>query len=196
MVRCLQEAVHAGGADRDQPQRKSKADIAKTAARLLAGGNPPLGGKQPQPIRKVPGRRDDSHCVKSDHPRILEFSLDLGERRGGIRRQVYASEAQVVRVLGDVDEGNNAGPALGRIKPVAGPGIIADVGLPAPPDVDAIQGVVEDRDPDAEQLQTHDEGQAIQKLDLGPVSVRALESLGVRNEVFKQKQADGHDAAD
>jgi len=50
-------------------------------------------------------------------------------------------------MLHDVDEGDDAGPALRGIEPVAGPGIIGDVGLALIPDEDAVKSVVEDRNP-------------------------------------------------
>jgi len=50
-------------------------------------------------------------------------------------------------MLHDVDESDDAGPALCGIEPVAGPGIIGDVGFALIPDEDAVKSVVEDRNP-------------------------------------------------
>jgi hypothetical protein len=63
---------------------------------------------------------------------------------------MYSGEAQGISVLHYVDEGDDAGPALRGVEPVARPGIIGDVGLALIPDEDAVEAVVEDRNPDEE----------------------------------------------
>ena len=153
LLRRLQESVHAGRADRNQAESEREADIAKAAARLFTGGDAPLRGEQPQAVAEMPGSGDDADRVKGDHPRILKFCLDLGERLHGMRRQVHAGEAQEIGVLHHVDERDDAGPALRGVEPVARPGIIGDVGLALIPDIDAVEAVVKDRNPDEEQLE-------------------------------------------
>src|SRR5208282_5801860 len=144
----------------------------------------------------MPGSGDDAHRVEGHHPRILKFSLNLGERLHGVGRQVYAGEAQVISVLHHVGERDDAGPALRSVEPVAGPRISADVGLALIPDVYAVEAVVKDRNPDEEQLQKKDERQAVQKLDLFSVGDGAFEGFGIRDEMFEKKGSDGYDAAE
>ena len=111
-------------------------------------------------------------------------------------RQVHAGEAQVISMLHHVGERDDASPALRGVEPVTGPGIIADVGVALVPDVDAVEAVVEDRNPDEEELQQKNEGQAVQKLDLLAIGYWALEGFGVRDEVFEKEGSDGQDAAE
>src|SRR5450755_4362829 len=111
-------------------------------------------------------------------------------------RQVHAGEAQEEGVLHHEDERYDAGPALRRVEPVAGPGVIANVGLALIPDVDAIEAVIKDWNPDEEQFEQKNGGQAVQKLDLLAVGDGTFEGFGVRNEVLEKKGPDGHDAAD
>ena len=106
----------------------------------------------------------------------------------GMRRQVHAGEAQGISVLHDVDERDDAGPALRGVEPVARPGIIGDVGLALIPDEDAVEAVIEDRNPDEKQLQQKNEGQAVQKRDLPAIGVGAFEGFGVRDEVFEKER--------
>src|ERR1017187_1855551 len=111
-------------------------------------------------------------------------------------RQVHAGEAQKVSMLHHEDERDDAGPALRRVEPVARPWVIANVGLALIPDVDAIEAVVEDRNPDEEQFEEKNSGQAVQKLDLLAVGDGTFEGFSVRNEVLEKKGPDGDDAAD
>src|SRR5580698_822923 len=133
----------------------------------------------------MPRSGDDSDGVESDHPGILKFCLHLGERLHRVSCKMHTGEAQRVRMLHYVDEGDDARPALRRVKPVATPRIIGDVAVAAIPDVDAVEAVVEDRNPDKEQLQQKNAWQAVEKLDLLSVGDRAFESLGIRDEVFE-----------
>ena len=99
-------------------------------------------------------------------------------------------------MLHDIDEGDDAGPALRGIEPVAGPGIIGDIGFALIPDEDAVEAVVEDRNPDEKQFQQENERQAVQKCDLPAIGLGAFEGFGVRDEVLEKKSSDGHDAAE
>ena len=127
----------------------------------------------------MPGSGDDAERVEGDHPRIVELRLHLGKCQVWIRRQVHAGKAQRVSMLHDVDEGDDAGPALRGIEPVAGPGIIGDVAFALIPDEDAVKSVVEDRNPNEKQLEKKNEGQAVQKRDLPAIGLGAFEGFGV-----------------
>src|SRR5580658_10598734 len=98
----------------------------------------------------MPRSSDDSDRVEGDHPRILKLMLDFSERLIRMRSQDRTGEAQRVRVLHYVDECDDAGPALSRVKPVATPRIISNIAVAAIPDVDAVEAVIEDRNPDEE----------------------------------------------
>src|ERR1035441_9226308 len=108
----------------------------------------------------MPGSGDDADGVEGDHPRILKFRLNFGERLHRMRRQAHAGKAQVVSMLHDVDESDDAGPAMCGVEPIASPRVIGDVALALIPDPKAVEAVVGDRNPDEEQLQQKNEGQA------------------------------------
>ena len=109
---------------------------------------------------------------------------------------MHAGETQRIRVLHYINEGDDTGPALRCVKPVTGPRIIGDIAIAAIPDIDAVEAVVENRNPDEEKLQQKNTGQAIEKLDLLSVGDGAFEGLGVRDEMFEKKGSDGYDAAE
>jgi len=90
-------------------------------------------------------------------------------------------------------EGDAAGVALRRIHPVAAPRISDGIAVPAVPDVEAVQRVERDRQPDPKQFEEEHQRQIRQKTHLARVRCRAVESDGgrVRNQnVFEQKRAD------
>src|SRR5215470_11255454 len=95
----------------------------------------------------------------------------------------------------DVSERDDAGPALRRVHPVAGPGILADIRFAAPPDVKAVEGMERDRNPYAEQLKSGYKREAAQETHLARIRSRAAGCHGVRNEdVFEQECADRNNA--
>src|SRR5450755_2959007 len=144
----------------------------------------------------MPGSGDDANRIESDHPRILKFRLYLGKRLHGMRRQMHAREAQKPSVLHHVGERDDPRPALRSVQPVTGPRISRNIRITLIPDVDAIETVIKNRNPDKEQLQQKNARQAVQKLDLLSIGQRAFEGFGVRDEVFKKEGPDGHDTAE
>jgi hypothetical protein len=64
------------------------------------------------------------------------------------------------------------------------------------PDVDAVEAVIQNRDPDEEQLEKEYAGQAVQKLDLLAVRRGTFEGFGIGDEMFEKKSSDGHDSAE
>src|SRR5208282_5420219 len=187
-----QKAVHADSADRHQAKREREANITKTAARRFSGCNSPFCREQPQAVTEVPGGGDDADGIEGDHPRILKFELDFGERLHGMRGQVHAGKAQEVGVLHHKDERDDAGVTLGGVEPVTGPGIAGDIALALIPDIDAVEAVVGDGNPDEEQFEEKDEGQTIQKFYLFAVGGGTFEGFGVGDEMFEQESADGN----
>src|SRR5437764_15030143 len=104
--------------------------------------------------------------------------------------EVNAAEAHGVGVPDDVCERDAAGPALERVHPVAHPWIVDQVSLSAIPDVEAIESVERDWQPDAEEFQRENERQAAEKSDLFCVSGGTIYGRRVGdNEVRKKKSA-------
>src|SRR5207247_7381930 len=88
---------------------------------------------------------------------MLKLILHFAEGRAGIGQDMHAAEAQMPGVPDHVEEGDGAGPALRSEHEIAGPGIIRNVAFSAIPNVEAIQRVIENGQPDSEQLQIRSE---------------------------------------
>ena len=91
---------------------------------------------------------------------------------------MHAAEAQVPGVPDHVKESDRACPALRRVHPIACPGILGDVAFAACPNIKPIQGVVENRQPDSEQLQSHNKRKTAEERDL----------LGIGSGTFSGKR--------
>ena len=124
---------------------------------------------------------------------MYQFILNFAEGRRRIRQDMYAAETQVPGVPDHVKERDRAGPALRRVHPVARPGIRPDIAFAAKPDVEAVEGVVADGNPNPEKLQQEDEGDAAQEFDLLGVGAWALGGKRVRDKVLDQKQPNRDD---
>src|ERR1035438_6553555 len=82
----------------------------------------------------------------------------------------------------DVEESDAASPALQRVHPVAGPGIVDRIPLAAVPDVETIQRVECDGQPDPEQLKKKYQRQTAEKGYLLGIGVRPGDGRGIGNE--------------
>src|SRR5580704_135577 len=114
----------------------------------------------------MPRSRDQAHYIKNEQWSLQNFRLHLAERsvREGV--QVHAGKAHGPRMPENVDKGDAAGPALGRIHPVAGPGIFHRISVSAVPDVETVECVERDWQPDAEQLKKEDQREICEKAHL------------------------------
>ena len=106
-----------------------------------------------------------------------------------------AAEPQKPYMLNYVNERDNAGPALSRVHPVAGPGIIPNVRIATPPDIDSIQSVVQNWEIDSKCFQPDNEWKPGEKLYLLCEGMRTVSGSGVRNKMFEQKRANRNNAA-
>ena len=117
----------------------------------------------PAPFRKQP--RDDS----KDEPR----------------------ESQMPGMPNDVSESDSAGVALRRVHPVAGPRILDHVAVAAKPDVEAVEGVIKNRQPDAKQVpDPDDEREAGKKRNLLGICLGPAGGKRIGNKMLNQKCAD------
>ena len=73
---------------------------------------------------------------------------------------MHTAESQVPGVPGHIEECDGPGPALRGVHPVPCPRIGYCVALAAIPDIKTVKRVIENGQPDAEQLQSHDKGEA------------------------------------
>jgi len=195
LQRCLQERPHGHRSHGYEQQTDSEADVAEAASGRVAGGDPPLGGEQPQAIGEVPGGTENSQRVKGKRPGVLKLQLYFAERGIGMSQEVDTTKAQVPRVPHDVEKRNAAGPALGGEHPVAGPGIVGDVTFAAEPDVEAVESVVENRQPDPEELEIENERKARQQFHLLGIRAGATGGECVGDEMFDQERTHRNDAA-
>ena len=79
------------------------ADVAEVLAGLVAGGDAPLGGEEPDAVGEVPGGGDHGDDVDGEHPGVGELVLDLGEGCAGVLGERDAAEALTPDVLDDVE---------------------------------------------------------------------------------------------
>src|SRR5690348_3931089 len=101
-----------------------------------------------------------------------------------MREQMHAAETHGVRMPADEYECNRACPALGGVHEIAGPGVIAYVGLPPEPYIEAVQRMIKKRQIDEEDLEKKDKRQTAQELHLIGIGVRAIGGEGIGDEVL------------
>src|SRR5579872_179706 len=106
---------------------------------------------------------------------------------------MHSGKAQMPGVPDHVEKRDGAGPALRSVHPVSGPGILAKIAVTPIPDVETVERMIENGQPDAEEFKTHHEREATEQFDLFCVSRRASSGKCVRDEVFDEKSADGND---
>jgi hypothetical protein len=87
----------------------------------------------------------------------------------------------------DIDECDGAHPALGAIHPISRPRIFRKITVAAIPDVKAVERVIKDGQPDAEEFQPYYKGKSTQKLDLLGISAGAFGGECVRDEMLNEK---------
>src|SRR5258706_3521286 len=104
-----------------------------------------------------------------------------------MRVKVNSREPHRPRMPDDIGEGNAASPALRCIHPVAGPGIRNRVSVAAVPNVETIQSVECDRQPDPKQLQKKYQGKARQKSHLLCISLGSADGGGAPNNNMFEK---------
>src|SRR5215469_2568098 len=188
------ESPDAGDAHRAEDYAAGEADPSEAVAGGFAGGDAPLGREEPDAVGEVPADGDHGDDVDRKHDGMRELLLDLPEGGVGMLRQADPGEALTPDVLADVEEGDEAGPALGGVHPIAGPGVVDDVGLAAQPDIDAVDAVIEEGKEDEDPLEHAHERQAVEEPDLLTVGDGALEGFKVREQVLEEECADGNDA--
>src|SRR5258708_38263337 len=123
------------------------------------------------------------------------FCLYSGEGSVRIGVQINSRKAHRPSVPHDVDERDAAGPALRCVHPVPGPGIHDRVPLAPIPDIETVERVERNRQPDPKQLKEEYERKISEKAYLPGVSVRPADGGRVRNQnMFEQERAHWHDA--
>src|SRR4029078_831612 len=129
-------------------------------------GDAPLGAEQPDAIGEMPGSGEQSNEIERQLPGDYQLALDFAKGGAGMRVQVDAGKAQMPDVPADVGEGDDAGPALQGVHPVALPRIGGEIRFAAPPDIETEQGVEQDRQPNAEGFEEEHKRERPEELDL------------------------------
>src|ERR1700680_25058 len=195
ILKPLAECVQAHQAHRAHEQKKSQAQPEKSLLRLVAGNNSPLGREQPDAIGEMPRGANQPDHVEGKQQRVMNLRRNLAERELRMIVQVNPGKAHRVGMPQDVKEGDAAGPALRRIQPVSSPGIFRNVALAAIPDVETVERMERDGQPDPEQFKEENQGKICQKADLARVGRRSADRGRVRNQsMFKEKRAHRNDA--
>jgi len=142
----------------------------------------------------VPADGDHGDDVYGEHPGVLQLYLHLVECRIGMVRKVDAGEALPVYMLRDVGEGDEAGVALRDVHPIAGPGVVDDVGLAAKPDPNSVDAVIEDGQKDEDPFEYTNQGKAVEEFDLVAIGDGPFVHFEIRKKMLQQERADGDDA--
>src|SRR5215471_11010930 len=109
--------------------------------------------------------------------------------------QINPGEPHRVGVPHDVDERDATGPALHRVHPISGPRISGSVRIAAVPDVETVERVKSDRNPDAEQFQEENEWEIRQKTNLARVRRWSADRGRIRDQnMLEQKRTDRNNA--
>lgn len=122
-----------------------------------------------------------------------QFILHFSKCRTRIREQMHTAKAQMPGVPPHKEERDGARPALGRVHPVAGPWIFGNIAFTAVPDIEAVERVIQNWQPDSEKLESNNKRKTAQELDLFRICAGAFGREGVRNEMLDEKQANGYD---
>ena len=150
-------------ADEDQNAYETEGegnDDAKLTGGALGfdgGGESPLTEKIPDADAQMEGGGEDADGGESKKIRIHEEVLNFVVSRAAVGEPTLS-----VKMPGDVDEGDEAGVALGGVEPVPYPGVGGDVGLAAYPYIDAVAGVIEHGEEDEGPFDEGAEGDSLE----------------------------------
>ena len=100
----------------------------------------PFAQEIPDADAKMEGGSEDADDHECKKPRVGKVVCNVV-----IRGAAMGEPAFGIEMPADINEGDQTGVALERVKPVLHPGIGRDVGLTANPDVDAVKAVIEHR---------------------------------------------------
>src|ERR1019366_6906154 len=107
-ILAADEGPDAGEAHDGEDEGEGGAGIAEALAGDFAGGDAPLGGKEPDAVCEVPADGDHGDDVDGEHPGIRQLLLDLGEGGVGVLRELDAHEALADDVLAYIEDGDEA----------------------------------------------------------------------------------------
>src|SRR2546423_14985890 len=118
---------------------------------------------------------------------MAKLVLHLPESGGGVGQDVNTVETHGPHVPAHVEEGDGAGPALRRVQPVAGPGILTDIRFAPVPDIEAVDGVVGNGQPDEKKFQKEDERQSAEKANVFVISINAVGRKRIEEKMLNHK---------
>src|SRR5258708_17943309 len=155
------------------------------------GSEAPLAKKIPDADAEVERGGENADGGEEEEIRIGEELRDFGV--GGF---AVSEPALGVKMPGDVDEGDEAGVALGGVEPVPYPGIGGDVGLAAYPYIDAVTGVVEHGKEDEGPFDERAKGDGLEVVGDLIVFGAGDENSAVGPERIGEKGANWYDSGD
>src|SRR5579864_5964471 len=135
--------------------------------------------------------RKDSDNIKRGVIGIREVMRDARKSRTPMR-----GEALDPHVPDDVREEHDAGPALQHVHPVRHPRMRQDVGLAAPPNVEAVATVKSDGQPDEKKFDRDAPGNLFEARGGGVIAFRTDENVTVGPEMLGKECANRNYAAE
>ena len=183
------EADENQHAYKTEGDRDENAELAGSALGLNGGGESPLAEKIPDADAEMEGRGENADGGEEEEIGIGEELLDLDV--GGF---AVGEPALGVEMPGDVEEGDEAGVALGGVEPVPYPGVGGDVGLAAYPYIDAVAGVVEHGQENEGPLDERAERDGLEVAGDFVIFCRGDEDGAVGPEMFGEERANGNDS--
>src|SRR5215472_15054016 len=116
------ESPDAGDAHRAEDYAAGEADPSEAVAGGFAGGDAPLGREEPDAVGEVPADGDHGEAVDRKRAGMRELLLDLPEGGVGMLTWSERGEAPTPDAPSNEEKFDEAGPALGGVHPIAGPG--------------------------------------------------------------------------
>src|SRR5258708_4625867 len=183
------EADEDQHADETEGDGDDHAELTRGTLSLDGGGESPLAEKIPDADAEMERGGENADGGEEEEIRIGEELRDFGV--GGF---AVSEPALGVKMPGDVDEGDEAGVALGGVEPVPYPGIGGDVGLAAYPYIDAVTGVVEHGKEDEGPFDERAEGDGLEVAGDFVIFGSGDEDGAVGPEMSGEKSANGNDS--
>src|SRR5579863_1322219 len=137
------ETNHDGNAHDQKDQRNSNAEVTRGALRPYCGRQSPLTKKIPDADPQMDGTGTHAQEEKAKEIRILHGLIN-----DVVCGSAVGQEAFAVNVPAEEEKRDQAGPALESKHPIADPGILRNVNLAAIPDIESVEGVIKNREPD------------------------------------------------
>ena len=154
------------------------------------------GGRESPFAKEIPDADSEMERGGENADGGEEEEIRIGEklRDFGVSGFAVSEPALGVEMPADIKEGDEAGVALGGVKPVPYPGVGGDVGLAAYPYIDAVTGVVEHGQEDESPFDERAERDGLKVAGNFVIFCCGDEGGAVGPEMFGEERANGNDS--